>query len=338
MLRKLTPMQVFLLLCLGYFLSYMVFGVSAKYFTRIAEPNLNSMAFLVASLIGSMVITNGVVIGWRWWRHLKPEERPYLKWIILSGVATGFVIPTTSLMYTFAFSVMVAMIIMRALVIIIGVLVNLILLWQGRSTKQIYWQEWVAVFVSMGALAIIILKGGKAGSFDFLHSAPFLVIMGFYIIPYAGRIYIMSYLKDTSIDKRAFFGIEQLSATTTVLIATFLAVMAFKAGFTQEHITLYSEALASPYGPAIFWSMTFGVVAFCSVFLYIYKTGSPTFNVTANRLTSLMAGTGATILLWLFLGQRAVRVHEWQALFVIMVAMVFLTWAGKRRANEAKTA
>ena len=42
-----------------------------------------------------------------------------------------------------------------------------------------------------------------------------------------------------------------------------------------------------------------------------------------------MAGTLATLIAYFLLGQRAVASHEWGALFMVTIAIGFLTWAGR---------
>ena len=63
-----------------------------------------------------------------------PVEIPY---IIASGVCTAVVVPTTTLMYSFKnISVMVAMVVMRGAVIVIGRVVDEIQIRQGILKKR----------------------------------------------------------------------------------------------------------------------------------------------------------------------------------------------------------
>ncbi len=79
---------------------------------------------------------------------------------------------------------------------------------------------------------------------------------------------------------------------------------------------------------------TFGISAFFGVFLYLYKGGTATFNITLNRMTSLIAGTTATLLFWLAFDGKPVKANQWTALAVVFVAIGFLAWASHRRRSE----
>lgn len=63
---------------------------------------------------------------------------------------------------------------------------------------------------------------------------------------------------------------------------------------------------------------------------------SATFNTTVNRLTSLLAGTVATLLFHYGFDGRPVQSHEWGALGVSLISIGFLAWAGARRETERR--
>ncbi|MEK7671538.1 MAG: hypothetical protein AAB344_04890, partial [Bacteroidota bacterium] len=98
-------------LCIGYFVFYVVTGVSVKYFTGSAGlgyPGMKEIEYLVYSTIGGNFIALSVALVLRWYRLTSnklivwgrirfPQEILY---IIPSGVCTAVVIPTTTLMYT----------------------------------------------------------------------------------------------------------------------------------------------------------------------------------------------------------------------------------------------
>jgi hypothetical protein len=52
-----------------------------------------------------------------------------------------------------------------------------------------------------------------------------------------------------------------------------------------------------------------------------------------NRLTSLLAGTTATLLLAVFFKQKPPSVQDWTSLVFILIAVGFLTRAERRRAG-----
>jgi hypothetical protein len=106
------------------------------------------------------------------------------------------IIPTTTLMYTLPISVMVAMVIMRASVIVIGRVVDGVQIAQGILQKRIYWEENAAVVFAVLA-ACIELFGPHADGFAFLRNRAAVVIFTSYIAAYLLRIYLMNYFKNT---------------------------------------------------------------------------------------------------------------------------------------------
>src|SRR6266849_730498 len=139
-------------LCIGYFTFYVITGVTVKYFTGPAQlgfPGMKEIEFLVYSTIGGNFICLAVALVLRWYRLQSNKMVAWGKlrfpieilYIIPSGVCTAVVIPTTTLMYTLPISVMVAMVIMRASVIIISRIVDAVQIHRGILRKRVYWEE-----------------------------------------------------------------------------------------------------------------------------------------------------------------------------------------------------
>jgi hypothetical protein len=345
-------------LCIGYFFFYVITGVTVKYFLGSPDkglPGMTGTQFLVYSTVGGASLATGVVLIWRWYRirSIKlvqvagltvPSE---LFYIIPSGVMTAVVIPTTTLMYTLPISVMVAMVIMRGSVILIGRVVDAIQSKQGLLDKKVYWQENVAVLFAIGAVAMNTVFAKERNGFEFIHSLPAMIIFSSYIGAYSIRIYIMNYYKNTRgkgkpLDNKGFFAIEQISSTVTLIIAGFLV---FKSpsffGWSGAVIDQYRGAIAHPlpdWPGAILAGMAFGAVAFFSVFLFMFKGRTATFAGLVNRLTSLIAGTVATLLFAFFWGGRFPSADEWISLVLIFAAIYFLSGSESRRVRELRAA
>ena len=242
---------------------------------------------------------------------------------------------------------MVAMVIMRGSVIVISRIVDAMQIRRGILDKKVYWQENVAVLFALGAVAIHLVwasvMGQEEGAFDFFGNAAAMTILSAYITAYAIRIYIMNYYKNTrpktaKSDNRGFFAVEQLSAAATL---SFVAVFVYLApdvfGVSGERIQLFIGAIEHPqpkWAMAIVAGMAFGVVAFFSVFIFMYKGRTATFAGLVNRLTSLIAGTVATLLFHFGYGGKLPEQEDWLSLGFILVAVAFLTTAEKRRASE----
>lgn len=348
-------------LCLGYFVFYVITGVAVKYFTAYpdhARAIMQDAEFLVYSTVGGSIVCLAVVLARGWYRL---QSNGYVSWcgmtfpqefvyIIPSGVCTAIVIPTTTLMYMLSgISVMVAMVIMRGAVIVISLLVDLIQKAQGIQTKKIYWQEWVAVLFAIGAVCTKLFVGrkGKGDEFDFVTNPAAMTILGSYILAYLVRIYIMNYFKNTrgkgvKQDNKGFFAIEQISASVAMgLVAVFILLVPSLTSWTTPNLQLFNGAIRDPkpmWGWATLAGGFYGLVAFCSVFIFIFKGRTATFAGLVNRLTSLLAGTTATLIAYWFLQQKFPTLEEWCALGLILVAVGFLAFAERRRVAELAAA
>jgi hypothetical protein len=341
-------------LCTGYFLFYVVTGVSAKFFTArdiAVSMHLGQIPYMVYNSIGGTLTGLMIVLIRRWYRlrtnrivsigflHF-PAEAAY---IIPSGFMTAIIIPTTTLMYTFeGMSVMVAMVIMRASVIVISRIVDSVQIAQGFLKKRVYWEENAAVGFALLAAGVNLLWV-RPGDFDFIHNTAAVIILTSYIVAYAVRIYLMNYFKNTRakgvpLDNKGFFGVEQIAASFfTIVIALFFFYSPSLVGWNFTQIVQFRETFQSPdplWGLATLSGIAFGIVAFFSVFLFMFKGRTATFAGLVNRLTSLVAGTAATIVSYFLLGGKFPTQHDWLSLVFILMAVGFLTRAEKKRSAE----
>ncbi|MFA6468530.1 MAG: hypothetical protein WCW35_06510 [Bacteroidota bacterium] len=342
-------------LCAGYFFFYIITGITVKYFTgspALGYPGMKEVEYLVYNTVGGNFIALSVVLILGWYRLTSnkvvvwgplrfPQEIIY---IIPSGICTAVVIPTTTLMYLLPISVMVAMVIMRASVIIISRLVDAAQIKQGILKKKVYWEENIAVVFALFAAAVNLVYVGP-GDFDFVHSPAAVTILSSYIVAYSIRIYIMNYYKNTraqgvKLDNKGFFAIEQIAASAVMIgagIAIYHAADWF--GAVDEQFAIFHTAIADPQS-MWFWAViagfAFGLVAFFSVFIFMFKGRTATFAGLVNRLTSLVAGTTATLLSYFLFQGRFPKPQDWISLIFILIAVGFLTRAEKKRIEELK--
>ena len=281
-------------LAFAYFATYIVTGIAPKYFLNTAPgyPAMSGVRYLAYSTISASLFCLVLVIIWKWYKFKSQERttmfgltfpREFL-YIIPSGVCTAVVIPTTTLMYLLPISVMVAMIMMRASVIVISRLVDAVQIYQGILTKKVYWQENAAVAFALGAVSLK-LTYVQPGDFDFVRNPAAMGILASYVIAYAVRIYIMNYFKNTRTpgipyDNKGFFAVEQISAFSTMAIAALVIlflvtpdtanprsfVADFRGAFTDPHKDWIKALLAG---------IPYGIGAFFSVFLFMFKGRTP---------------------------------------------------------------
>jgi hypothetical protein len=197
--------------------------------------------------------------------------------------------------------------------------------------------------------ASLELFGSRGGGFNFLHSQAAMVILTSYIVAYAIRIYIMNFYKNTRPkgmpqDNRGFFAVEQIAASISMVL---LALAVFWAPHWWPGlggVRQIASFVTSVRTPAPHWAwaalsgIAFGIVAFFSVFIFMFKGRTATFAGLVNRLTSLVAGTAATLIgHWLF-HSHFPSLMNWVSLGFVMVAVLFLTRAEKKRTLELKAA
>jgi hypothetical protein len=359
-------------LCAGYFAAYVLTGVLVKWFTVVRDPKLPEMTYLFNNTIGGSVLALGLVIVFGWFRlqsnrvkKVGPFQVPSeVAYIIPSGVCTAIVIPTTTLMYSLPISVLVAMVIMRGSIIVISRLVDELQLRQGILKKRVYAEEnWAVMFALLAVATNVLLiplvdalesrgvavagllglkAGAGKGSFEFLHSTAAMTILCSYIVAYAFRLYIMNYFKNTRAagvpqDNKGFFAIEQVAASVSMVLIGMLFYYAPGAfGWNAKPVLAWHEAVHQPHLTAFLSGLPYGVVAFFSVFIFMFHGRTATFAGLVNRLTSLVAGTAATLLCALFFKLKLPSAQDWVSLGFILVAVWFLSRAEQKRVAELR--
>ncbi|MDI6808996.1 MAG: hypothetical protein QME66_08455 [Candidatus Eisenbacteria bacterium] len=340
-------------LCLGYFFFYVATGVTVKYFTGSASrgyPGMDSLEFLVYSTLGGNSICLLAALVLRWYRM---ESNRLVHWggfkfpaeffyIVPSGICTAVVIPTTTLMYMLPISVMVAMVIMRASIIIVSRIVDAIQIRQGILSKKVYREEDIAVVFALLAAGVHMVLV-KKGDFDFLKSHAAVSILGSYIVAYAIRIYIMNYFKNTRakgvrLDNKGYFAIEQFTASSAMILVTVLLFHSPQLfGWDFKQIDIFRGAISNPkptWGWGTLAGTAYGMVAFFSVFIFMFKGRTATFAGLVNRLTSLIAGTAATLISYFLFSGRFPKLADWISLLFILIAVGFLARAERKRTAE----
>jgi hypothetical protein len=346
-------------LCLGYFGAYVVTGILVKWYTGgLRTPRLTDMAFLFDNTLGSSVlcVLAVLVMGWlrlpavrtrRWLGLALPVETPF---IVASGICTAIVIPATTLLYTLPVSVMVAMVIMRGSVIVISRAVDAVLAEQGLLHRRVRAEEnWAVVFALLAVGTNVLLSpllrflhgllpgagnslpaAGANGNFEFLHSPLAVGVLGAYVVAYSIRLYWMNYFKLTrrggpQLDNRGYFAIEQVAATLTMVLCAGALIAATRAfGWSDARLLALSHEAAHPDASAIVSGIPYGLIAFFSVFLFMFQGRTATFAGLVNRITSLLAGITATLLLTAWFHLPPPGVADWVSLVLVGMAVALL--------------
>jgi membrane-associated phospholipid phosphatase len=340
-------------LCGCYFLFYVIYSIATKYLTGPAEhglPGADQLEYLVFSTLGGSLICLLVILFFRWG---KMESARYIQWgkfrfpseflyIVPSGICTAIIIPTTTLLYTLLRSVMVAMLIMRGSVIVISRLVDAIQIKAGIFRKKVYKQEDLAVVFAIMAVCVQLFFVRNEGGNDLFQNPAAMLVLGSYLLGYFIRIYIMNYYKNTrgagvKQDNKAFFAVEQVSASMTILLVLLVIMLlpALKGGLLHHLQQCYLDP-GRHWPGEILAGTAYGIVAFFSVFIFMFKGRTATFAGLSNRLTSLVAGTTATLLFAVFFQGNYPMLEDWLSLVFIFIAVAFMSRAETKRAAELK--
>lgn len=324
-----------LLLAFCYFVAYVGTGVDAKVMTKglLGFVKISQMANLYYSTIGGAIFCLILVAVFRWGRLFTGERMVSYPLIITCGICTAVIIPTTTMMYTFGLSVMVAMVIMRGCIIVIGRVIDAVHIRQGVLEKRVTWMENVAVGLAIAAVVVATVKPAKEGedNFAFLKSVPAMVTLGMYVVAYAIRLYWMNWYKHVKRamgDNRAFFAAEQAFAGLTLIVVTVAILMS---GSTDVRVVEVQRVAVIPNLSAVIGGMAFGMAAIPSVFLFMFKGKTATFSTLANRLTSLLAGTASTVLLHYWLQQDPPSNRDWISFGLVLAAVGLLALNERRR-------
>jgi len=323
------------------------------------------LAYLVYSTIGGSVTCVAIAWALGWHRTFKsvgslrigpfniPRE---LLWLIPSGICTAIVVPTTTLMYSFTgIDVMLAVVIMRGSLIVIGRIIDAIHLRLGISKKKVLWEENAAAVLAVIAVGVgIFVKTSKVsgevqffnfagGELDFFVVPAAMITLCAYLGAYAIRLHLMNWSKSTgqaaTTDPRSYLVIEQTVAFVTmglVLLAIMLLVPEGASSQTDSMRQATNELADFNMWVylAVLSGVPFGLSTFPSVFMFLFKGRGATFTVLANRLTSLVGGTVATLLL-IPLGKGWPKAEEWTTLFLVTAAS-FMLWLANERAKKLK--
>lgn len=330
-----------ILLCGGYFVSYVGTGLCVKYFTAIADPRLSQLTYLIQNTIGSSAVVIAVVASLGWFGRAWPVLRSKESWPVgVAGLCTAIIIPATTLLYLLPVSVMAAMVLMRAAVIIVSRCVDWVQKRQGISRRQVSFEENAAVVCALIGL-IWNLPTIEQRHLEVFRNDVALVILAAYVCAYGVRIYIMNYYKNSAaklkLDNAIYFAVEQTWASAAMaLVLGGVVVFAQGSHATEGPVWETSQAVAHWDWRALASGVSYAGVAFFSVALFLLRGKTATFAGVLNRVTSLLAGTGATLLTAFYFGTPWPSASEWGALVWVLAATALLARSELRRARETE--
>lgn len=323
-------------LCFGYFASYVPYAMMTKMltdglFSGMDGGGFSGFTILPVSVFASFVAMYVFLSLSGWWRFAQHKSIfgfsiPFPRAItFLSGVCTAGVIMTTTLAYTFGgISIVFAMLLMRGGVLAIAPLIDLIAV---KRKRKIYWPSWVAAGLSFGAL-LTAFFGKSSTAMTFVAAVDIVFYLGSYFL----RLFIMSnHAKSNCLDeKKAYFTEEQMVANPVLLGALLIVGLygsSMDAGSMSAQIWAgFTEFPQSGYFWHCFWIgiFSYGNGMFGS--LIFLDRRENTFTVPANRVSSIISGVVATILLAVFFGQKYPGNDQIIGVALILGAIFFLAY------------
>lgn len=276
---------------------------------------LVGLEILPAAILGTvlMVPLNLTILGW--WKYASFPSPA----VALSGFGLALIIGTTTVLYTFhGISIVLALILMRGGLLIMGPIVDRIF---GRRVR---WFSWAAFAVSLGALGVALFVATD-------YSLPLLaaLCLSCYLLGYAFRTPAMTKLakvNDAVVTLRYFV---QEVLVTIVLLPLIPAVMALFGTSSASH--------ALRRGFTTFWFqhpaavvpvMLIGVFyALHNIFgTLIYLDGREnTFTIPLFCGASFLAGYSAILLLSVFFAFKAPPMSQLLSSAMIAFALVLLS-------------
>jgi hypothetical protein len=237
-------------------------------------------------------------------------------WTFLSGLCSAAIIATTTLAYTFSgTSIVFMMLLMRGGVLILAPLVDVL------SRRRVAWPSWVALGLSLSAVAVATAPGVDARV-----TAAALVDLGVYLLGYFIRLRFMSHLAkahDPAASIR-YFVEEQMVATPALITVLVGAALIGEGPVLSDIRHGFTDVLArgQMLNELLVGVLSQGTGVFGGLILLDHRENS--FCVPVNRASSLVAGVVATGLLSVLLGLPGVGGRELLGAACVMAAMLVL--------------
>ncbi len=311
----------------GYFACYIPYSLLTKIMSKGLLPSLHGRSLdgltilpvvAVATLL-TMILVISLLGWWKYATHSKVlgVSVPHpTKWTFLSGLFTSLIIGTTTLAYTFeSVSIVLAMILMRGGVLIIGPIVD------AGTKRKVRWFSWAGF---AGACLALLLNARDAKGFRVPLALGLVILI--YIASYFMRFQFMSRnAKSERKDVNLRYFVEETMVSTPMLVVI-LALSALLGGKIGAAVRL---GWTAHWGQSYLWALALiGMMSqgtgFFGTLVFLDKSEN-TYCIPINRASSVLAGVAASMLLTLFPGQRLPATMEFVGAAVMIVSILFLS-------------
>lgn len=266
---------------LAYFAFYAPYAALIKLVTTGRVPGLPAglhglelLPSVIAGTIAAMLLFLAIT---GWWRYAHAPSPA----LIASGIGTGIIIGTTTMIYTFSgISILFALLMMRGGVLMLAPLVDL------AMRRTVRWFCWAAFVLSVIAIAI---AATDVGAYELTAAAA--LNLAAYLGGYMLRLPAMTHLAkvDDARVTRRYFVTEVLIALSVLAVFPFAMAVIFGG----------SAAAAVSRGVSTLWLPPALLIGVLYAGLYVFGTlvyldrRENTFCIPLNRGASLLAGVAA---------------------------------------------
>lgn len=283
----------------GYFACYAFYSALIKEVTHGAAPG-TGMALLPAVTLGTLITLPLLVVTLGWW----PTKPRFDSDTIIAGAATGVIIVTTTLAYTFdGVSIVLALLLLRGGVLMIAPIVDSI------SGRRVRWFCWAALAASMTGVALALLTAA-----DMRMTFAGALNTCAYLAAYALRLPRMTKcakVDDTATTRGWFLG-EMTVALIVQLLLPLLAALTPAGARIRDGLTSLPPA-------GLLIGVLYGLLYFFGTSVYLDRREN-TFCIPLNRGASLLAGIAATIAI-----AGTIPASELAGASLVIAALLFLS-------------
>jgi hypothetical protein len=314
-------------LALGYFVSYAPYAALTKIFSQGVLPSVDHPAspfeMLPATGFATAVVTLLLITVLGWWsymgrRNLWGVAVPWpMRRTLLAGFATAAIIYTTTLMYTFTgVSVLLALLLMRSGVLILGPAVDCLF------RKRVRWFSWTAL-----GLCLLAVAATAAELQNYETTWGLLLTVGIYVGAYAVRLPCLNALAKTT--ERAatcrYFVEEQFVAVAVLIVAPLAIALVGSSGIPLEiRHGVTSFLSTSALWPSLLIGVLYALLCLFGTLIYLDRREN-TFCIPLNRSSSLLAGLAVSYGIAFWFGERTPSAMELFGTALIAVAILVLS-------------
>ncbi|HYC90756.1 MAG TPA: hypothetical protein VEO54_16180 [Thermoanaerobaculia bacterium] len=258
----------------GYFVCYAFYSALVKQLTG-GAADVPALTLLPAVTFGTALTLPLLVATLGWWRVAPRFDRDTL----VAGAATGVIILTTTLAYTFdGVSIVFTLLLLRGGVLILAPVVDTLM---GREVR---WFCWAALAASMGGIAVALLNS-RDRSMTVVAALNTLA----YLAAYAVRLPRMTKCAkgaEPLATRRWFLGEMTIALAVQLLLPLAIALTPAGAQLRGGIVSI------EPAGLLV--GVLYGCLYFFGTSVYLDRREN-TFCVPLNRGASVLAGIAATI-------------------------------------------